>query len=819
MFNHLKKRIHQYKKPAVSPSQGEDILFAALEQNMMAAVLIDEQDRVMFYNRAAEKLWGYRRDDVLGQSVSILIPHDLKAAHPGFIRHHREGGDSRVEGMSRELQLERKDGERIWTRFSLSRVVNAGKVCYLALARDATLEVEQREQTRLLLLAVDHISKPVIVLDTGRRIVQANRAFTEAFGLSLSEAAGKRLDSALNIPDDPPDNRQRLQNLLRKNEREQNEFQALASTGENVWFNATLSPVLAKNGQLQNLVMTFSDITEDRKIRELERALLSAMRSNLPIAEMGEIICRNIVAVLGQAHASLKTLQNNVPQHWASSAEKLDSPGVMSRAVTIRRRDGVAAGILAIDTVAGKENRALTERVADISQHLAALVLEQENSRQQIEHLIKFDPLTGLPNRSHLQEHLDQQLATAETKAPVVLMMTVDHFQDVIDAQGYSAAEQLLSIVANRLRNSLGTGQYLSKIEGQQFVLVDSENDVSSMTRVAEVLENAVSEPINFNNTTFSLTLSIGISYEAGKDRDWLLSTAHSAMDHIYRSGGNGWQFFNQEFNRAARERLLLGASLKRAVAENRLRLVYQPQINIATGELYGLEALARWWDPEHGDVPPARFIPLAEEVGEIENIGIWVLREACRQLAQWRKNWPDFPALSVNLSAIHFHNIQLPTQVLDAINEFAIPGEMLTLEITESMVMAPDDELSARFQTLRDMGVGLSVDDFGTGFSGLSRLVTLPVTEIKIDKSFVDSCLTDNRSRSLLEAITGIGQSFGMTVVAEGVETREQLQLLRHIGCPVVQGYYFSRPIPPEEVPEWFLTTFPGLIAQETQP
>ncbi len=816
MLSQLKNLLQHYRKPAVADSQGEDILFAALEQNMMAAVLIDEQDRVVFYNRAAEKLWGYHRDDVLGQSVSLLIPRDLQAAHPGFIRHHRQGGDSRVEGMSRELQLERKDGNKIWTRFSLSRVVNAGKICYLALARDASREVEQREQARLLLLAVDHLSKPVIVLDTGRRIVQANRAFTEMFGLSLSEAANKRPDSILDIPDSPPGNRQRLQNLLQKRERDQIEFQALACTGEHVWFKATISPVVAANNQLQNLVMTFSDITEDRKIRELERTLLSAMRSNLSLNEMGEVICRSIVAVLGQAQVSLNILQNSVPHPWASTPEELNTQGVMSRVVTIRRRDGVAAGTLSIHTVPGRGNGAFIDRVADISLHLAALALEQENSRQQIEHLIKFDPLTGLPNRNHLQEYLDHMLAAEEGQVPIVLMMTIDHFQDVIDAQGYAAAEQIMVIVANRLRDTVSAGQYLSKTEGLQFVLVDGVNDVSSMTRVAEALEKSVSEPLRFNNTTLSLTLSIGISYEAGKDRDWLLSTAHSAMDHIWRTGGNSWQFFSPELNRAATERLQLGAALKRAIAENRLRLVYQPQINIVTGELYGFEALARWRDPEYGDVPPARFIPLAEEVGEIENIGCWVLREACRQLAEWRENWPNFPSISVNLSAIHFHNSQLPGKVLEAINEFAIPGERLTLEITESMVMARDDELSQRFQTLRNMGVGLSVDDFGTGFSGLSRLVTLPVSEIKIDKSFVDGCLTDSRSRALLEAITGIGQSFGMMVVAEGVETKAQLALLRHIGCPVVQGYYFSRPLPADDVPHWFFETFPGLISAE---
>ncbi|MBW9634040.1 EAL domain-containing protein [Escherichia coli] len=622
----------------------DGIFFPALEQNMMGAVLINENDEVMFFNPAAEKLWGYKREEVIGNNIDMLIPRDLRPAHPEYIRHNREGGKARVEGMSRELQLEKKDGSKIWTRFALSKVSAEGKVYYLALVRDASVEMAQKEQTRQLIIAVDHLDRPVIVLDPERHIVQCNRAFTEMFGYCISEASGMQPDTLLNIPEFPADNRIRLQQLLWKTARDQDEFLLLTRTGEKIWIKASISPVYDVLAHLQNLVMTFSDITEERQIRQLEGNILAAMCSSPPFHEMGEIICRNIESVLN----------------------------------------------------------------------------------------------------------------------------------------------------------------------GTQFVLVSLENDVSNITQIADELRNVVSKPIMIDDKPFPLTLSIGISYDVGKNRDYLLSTAHNAMDYIRKNGGNGWQFFSPAMNEMVKERLFLGAALKEAISNNQLKLVYQPQIFAETGELYGIEALARWHDPLHGHVPPSRFIPLAEEIGEIENIGRWVIAEACRQLAEWRSQNIHIPALSVNLSALHFRSNQLPNQVSDAMQAWGIDGHQLTVEITESMMMEHDTEIFKRIQILRDMGVGLSVDDFGTGFSGLSRLVSLPVTEIKIDKSFVDRCLTEKRILALLEAITSIGQSLNLTVVAEGVETKEQFEMLRKIHCRVIQGYFFSRPLPAEEIPGWMSSVLP---------
>ena len=681
----------------------DGIFFPALEQNMMGAVLINENDEVMFFNPAAEKLWGYKREEVIGNNIDMLIPRDLRPAHPEYIRHNREGGKARVEGMSRELQLEKKDGSKIWTRFALSKVSAEGKVYYLALVRDASVEMAQKEQTRQLIIAVDHLDRPVIVLDPERHIVQCNRAFTEMFGYCISEASGMQPDTLLNIPEFPADNRIRLQQLLWKTARDQDEFLLLTRTGEKIWIKASISPVYDVLAHLQNLVMTFSDITEERQIRQLEGNILAAMCSSPPFHEMGEIICRNIESVLNESHVSLFALRNGMPLHWASSSHGAEVQNAQSWSATIRQRDGAPAGILQIKTSSGAETSAFIERVADISQHMAALALEQEKSRQHIEQLIQFDPMTGLPNRNNLHNYLDDLVDKAVS--PVVYLIGVDHIQDVIDSLGYAWADQALLEVVNRFREKLKPDQYLCRIEGTQFVLVSLENDVSNITQIADELRNVVSKPIMIDDKPFPLTLSIGISYDVGKNRDYLLSTAHNAMDYIRKNGGNGWQFFSP---------------------------------------------------------------------------------------------------------AMHFRSNQLPNQVSDAMQAWGIDGHQLTVEITESMMMEHDTEIFKRIQILRDMGVGLSVDDFGTGFSGLSRLVSLPVTEIKIDKSFVDRCLTEKRIRALLEAITSIGQSLNLTVVAEGVETKEQFEMLRKIHCRVIQGYFFSRPLPAEEIPGWISSVLP---------
>ncbi|HAT6802694.1 TPA: oxygen-sensing cyclic-di-GMP phosphodiesterase [Citrobacter freundii] len=800
-------------KPSFPQQTGDSILLPALEQNMMAVVMVNEHDEVVFFNPAAEKLWGYSKADVLGKNMSVLVPFRLREEHPGFVRHNREGGESRVVGMSRELLLEQKNGNLIWTRFALSRVTVKGKVHYLAIVRDVSVEMARQEQTRLLVLAIDHIDQPIIVLNAARQIVQFNRVFTRMFGYDVHQATGHRPDLLLNIPGHPYGNQERLKELLWKSTRDQGEFLVKTHSGNKIWIKASLSPVYDADARLQNLVMTFADITEERQVRKLERDVLAALCGSHSFQETGNIICKSIENILRSGKVSLHYIRNNTMCPWASSFKgNTVNSGRSVRSIPVRQRDGSAAGTLTLYLIDGNDSAAFIERVADISIHLCALAIEQENSRLQIEQLVLFDALTGLPNRNNLNQYIDELLSSEETSSPVVFAIYVDHIQDIIDTLGYSFADQVVLIMANRLRDILTPGQYISRTESYQFVLVSTERDITSISQLALSLAKTSSEPIHLNRHTFHLTLSMGISHEADTDRDYLLSTAHSAMDYIRKSGGNNWKFFSPAMNLAVKERLKMSAALKRAIAEKRLRLEYQPQIFTDTGELYGFEALARWFEPGYGEIPPSRFIMLAEETGEIENIGHWALREACRQLAEWRNMSLTIPGLSVNLSALHFRNQQLPELIRSTMDEFAIPEEQLTVEVTESTVMELDEQMMNRVFDIRKMGVGLSVDDFGTGFSGLSRLANLPVSEIKIDKSFVDNCMTDTRLKALLEIITGIGRSLNLIVVAEGVETKAQLAFMQSIHCPVIQGYYYSRPVAAGAVPDWINTSLPLL-------
>lgn len=552
--------------------------------------------------------------------------------------------------------------------------------------------------------------------------------------------------------------------------------------------------------------MTFSDITEERQIRQLEGNILAAMCSSPPFHEMGKsfVVTSNLFSTNRMFRCSHCATGCRYTGRHLRTVQKFKMRKAGQRpfvSVMVRLRGSCKL------KPRQEQKPAPLSNAWQISASIWRAGAGTGKSRQHIEQLIQFDPMTGLPNRNNLHNYLDDLVDKAVS--PVVYLIGVDHIQDVIDSLGYAWADQALLEVVNRFREKLKPDQYLCRIEGTQFVLVSLENDVSNITQIADELRNVVSKPIMIDDKPFPLTLSIGISYDVGKNRDYLLSTAHNAMDYIRKNGGNGWQFFSPAMNEMVKERLVLGAALKEAISNNQLKLVYQPQIFAETGELYGIEALARWHDPQHGHVPPSRFIPLAEEIGEIENIGRWVIAEACRQLAEWRSQNIHIPALSVNLSALHFRSNQLPNQVSDAMQAGVLTYQ-LTVEITESMMMEHDTEIFKRIQILRDMGVGLSVDDFGTGFSGLSRLVSLPVTEIKIDKSFVDRCLTEKRILALLEAITSIGQSLNLTVVAEGVETKEQFEMLRKIHCRVIQGYFFSRPLPAEEIPGWMSSVLP---------
>lgn len=831
------------------------MLLPALEQSIMAAVLVDESNCVRYFNPAAERLWGYAREEIIDRDMQPLLPKALQAVHGGYMRSNREGGKPRAVGMNRDLLVERKDGRQLWVSFSLSKIDLAGRIHYLAFARDVSDEVARREQNRLLLLAVNHTERPLFVVDGERRIVQINRAFSELFGYTAAEAVGCLPSELLAIPHTDAETLARVRSKAWGTEGFNEEILARSKDGRDIWVKASVNPILDDDsGQLRNQVIALSDITEARRTRDLERDVLEALTSNLSFIGLGNFICQRIEAIAPGVLVSMFRVVGRRLRHWAApsfqasyvagwegveigegvagygtcahrgepvmladiKAEPLRSaycgrtPPVGCRACMahpVKRRDGSVIGIFALYLRHGAPQDAYLRRIADISMYLCALAIEREESRQRLDELVHHDALTGLPNRNNLYRYTDDLLASGVEQEVACFCVGLVRFKDVNNTLGHRVGDQMLVEVANRLRSRLSSGAFLARLEGCTFVLVVPDCSPSRAAQVASLLQQVISEPVDIAGVLLDPSACIGVSHypdEGCRDRDGLLQSAKSAMDEVKASNGGGILFFDAGMNELARERLLLGTALRRAVAGAGLRLVYQPQVRSEDGELYGVEALARWHDDNFGEIPPGRMIALAEEIGEIEAIGLWALREACRQMAAWRDQGVHVPVVSVNLSPRSFRSRELPAFVAGLLQEHALSGDSLTIEITESAAMVLTPEMLETVHGIRALGVGLSVDDFGTGFSSLSNLASLPVTEVKIDRSFIDRCLQESRLQALVTAVIGIGRSLNLAVVAEGVETVGQCELLRRQCCPVVQGYLFSRPLGPQDIPAW---------------
>ncbi|WP_054179586.1 oxygen-sensing cyclic-di-GMP phosphodiesterase DosP [Trabulsiella odontotermitis] len=799
-------------KPVNILKDAGHILFPALEQTIIAAVLVDEKNRVVFFNQAAEKLWGWVRDEVIGQNMRILLPQQLQHNHRDWVQRHRDGNESRVVGMNRELQLERKDGEKVWTVFSLSKVDVDNRIYYMVMARDVSDEVARREHNHLLLLAVNHTLHPIIVLGSQHQILQVNKAFSILTGLSVQDVVGKKTDVLLPEQKKYKNIKDRIIRLLQQDDWFQDDMPVRCADGSVVWFSVQVDPVLDSGGRLRNLVLALTDITREREIREYEKDILAILISSLSLMETGDAICRRIESLIPECSALLYYYSGGQLLLWGESASSNGrnvSKGTQKqrrKAWTLRSHNNQLMGKLVLSFSNNTQSDLYTTRIADISVHLCVLALEQEEKRQQIERLIQTDPLTGLPNRSRLNHYLDRLFENAPVKELSAFSLSIDNFNEINDNLGYAAADQLLLLMAIRLQSILEPGYFLSRTEGIQFILVVPECGITMSSQIALELGRATAKPTVLEGHTFSFTLSIGISHYPDCAREELFSGAKIAMEHIRSNGGNSWLFFNHETDRMVKERLLMKRALREAIEGNELRLEYQPQICAENNTVYGLEALARWYSSSYGAVPPYKFITLAEETGDIKNLGEWAIREACRQMAEWRRNDVSIGSVSVNLSAINFHCPYLPSIIAGLLREYHLPGKMLTIEITESAMLEFDGDVLKRIQEIRDMDVGLAIDDFGTGYSSLSRLAGLPVTELKIDKSFIDRFLKDEKVAVLVKAITGIGRSMGMSVVAEGVETKEQFELLKNNSASgmVIQGYYYSRPLAARDVADW---------------
>lgn len=464
--------------------------------------------------------------------------------------------------------------------------------------------------------------------------------------------------------------------------------------------------------------------------------------------------------------------------------------------ITVRRKD--ASVFTAFEHV-----NAVRDATGALIHYVVAFsdITAIRRAEAQLDYLAHHDPLTGLPNRTLFNDRLELELERARRGGAgcALLFIDLDGFKTINDTLGHMAGDQLLQALAGRIRGALRRSDTAARLGGDEFVVIMPEMlHPEDAVRLARKLLDVLCTPVEVAGETVAVTASIGISLfpEDGADRHALVKAADTAMYEAKFSGRNRYSFYTSELARRTAERMAIEQGLRRALDKGGLEIHYQPMVTVAEGRLVGVEALLRWRHPGEGLVDSSRFIPVAEESSLIERLGSWALEEACRQAADWLKAGAPPLRIAVNVSARQIAGGGFEETVAAALRQSGLPPHLLELEITESTLQSVDKSLRL-VEALHGLGVGVAIDDFGTGYSSLSLLKHLPIDRLKIDRSFIDDVPQDANDVAIVEAILALSRTLGLKVTAEGVETAEQLAVLRRLQCHECQGFLFSRPLP----------------------
>jgi diguanylate cyclase (GGDEF)-like protein len=443
-----------------------------------------------------------------------------------------------------------------------------------------------------------------------------------------------------------------------------------------------------------------------------------------------------------------------------------------------------------------------TSKLIDANKRLKAEIASRKESQARSQYLAYHDSLTGLGNRLMFKEQIEEALndVSMMTQPLAVLFLDLDGFKSVNDTVGHSIGDLLLKLVGAKLRDLLPQTDRIARLGGDEFAILQiSASQPDASVELAEQIISLVEQPFNIEGHEISVGASVGIAiaHPGSVSTDDFLKSADLAMYCAKSDGRRTYRLFNPEMDELVQKRRALERDIRLTLAEGGFRLFYQPLVNLTSKKVTSFEALIRWQHPERGAVAPSDFIPIAEQMGLIVQLGEWVLRQACMDAIKW----PADVCVSVNLSPLQFAKGNLVSIVVSALASSGLPASRLELEITESVLLEKSDLNIATLNQLRELGVRISMDDFGTGYSSIGYLRTFPFDKIKIDQSFIRDLLTDKGSLAIVRAIAGLGISFGITTTAEGVETEEQMRCLNREGCDEVQGYLYSRPVPADEI------------------
>ena len=784
---------------------------AALELTPTVAVhSIDKDGLVRFWNHSCEYAFGIPAREALGKPLNELISHLDRQEFDDTLA---SIWHTRKAPQARDWQVERPDGQRRWmysTHFPVMRNGEAQQIFCME------VDISKRKVDEQALIEAGgnfrqlfERSNDAIVLIEGNTIIDANPASQALFKCSQkNDIVGKSLlDFSPTVQPSGQssilaDAAESAQNFMDGNRRYEWEFRL--PDGSTFWAEVLLTSVTLDHEFLSYAVLR--DITARRAT---ETTLLMAAqvfensRDAIAVTDHEHrVLAVNhaftaitgfpALDIVGAELPSLRTGEHEPSFHqqiWAYVASNDHWEGE----VWSKRKNGEEVPLWMALT-------AIRDAADTVSNYMVILsdASERKRADEHTRYLAEHDFLTDLPNRMLFLDRLQQALTAARRKHTkvAVMFLDLDRFKGINDSFGHPAGDAVLKEVATRLTGCVRGVDTVSRQGGDEFVVILADiGGADQAAHVAGSVMKAVAQPVQYGeNLRIGLSVSIGISLypDDGDDIDTLLKHADVAMYHAKQNGRNAYSFFDAEMNAHVVERVELENNLRQALVNNEFELVYQPEINIASGMSIGVEALLRWRHPQRGLLMPAQFFAVAEESGLIVPIGDWVLRQACLQGAAWHA--AGFPiVMAVNLSTAQFLHDHLVQSVDAALAESGLGPEFLDLEFTESVIMSGNEKAVTTVQALRERGIQLTIDDFGTGFSSLSYLRRFPLSKLKIDRSFIDEITRKPADAAIILAIIAVARSLNLRVIAEGVETEEQLRFLQQHGCDEYQGHYAS--------------------------
>jgi diguanylate cyclase (GGDEF)-like protein/PAS domain S-box-containing protein len=576
------------------------------------------------------------------------------------------------------------------------------------------------------------------------------------------------------------------------------------------WVEISLNKAHIENGQM--IIGVARDITEQREVRERAFRLSSAIEQTADT-----IIVTNREGVIEYVNAAFEKATGFTRQEVTGKKPNILKSGMLGPEFYKRLWDTVSRGEAFHDVFVNRrkdgtlyhEEKTITplkDNQGEVTHFISTGkdITERIQYQERLHHMAHYDVLTGLPNRTLFMDRLSQALARARWHKRVVgvLFLDLDRFKVVNDTLGHDVGDRVLQTAAGRLQQCVRDGDTVARLGGDELAIVledvDKEQDI---TPIAEKIVASFTQPFNIDGRELFINTSVGISVhpDDGEDAKVLIKNADIAMYRAKEQGGGNFQFYSEKMAHQSSDRLLLESSMRRALERKEFLLHYQPQVDLRTGEVIGIEALVRWRHPDYGLVPPLNFIPLAEETGLIVPLSEWILREACAQNKTLQDSGLPPMRVAVNLSARNFRQPDMAEIVARILVETGLKPSYLTLELMESTLLQQTDSTLATMRQLQSLGTHIVIDDFGIGYSSLSYLKRLPIDGLKIDQSFVQDITTDPDDAAIVTAITTMAHSLGLKVVAEGVETQQQLEFLRAHDCDAMQGFYFSKPVPAE--------------------